>query len=73
MPTLGNHVKRFRLERGLTQEDVEKISRRNGKRGITQETISFIESGKTQNPSKRTLVILARTFGVSIPTLIYGT
>jgi transcriptional regulator with XRE-family HTH domain len=61
--TLPLKLRILRVERGLTQEDVEHLS------GISYVTISAIERGK-RKPHDLTLAKLAEVYGISAGDLI---
>ncbi|WP_029006562.1 helix-turn-helix domain-containing protein [Azorhizobium doebereinerae] len=60
---VGRNFARLRLERGLTQEDVETRS------GFSQQYISGLERGR-RNPTVITLYELAQALGVSHEELV---
>ncbi|MGD2246093.1 MAG: helix-turn-helix domain-containing protein [Candidatus Aminicenantes bacterium] len=62
---IGKRIKLLRLERGLSQGDVEKAS------GVCRSHISSIESGKVINPGLHTLERLATALKVSISYLMH--
>jgi len=62
---LGKRVKLLRLERGLSQGDIEKVA------GICRSHISNIESGKIGNPGLYTLERIAKALKVSISYLLH--
>lgn len=61
--TLGQTLKARRIERGLTQEQLEERS------GVSQTHISQIESGKTRQPTDATLYALADALGFELAEL----
>ncbi len=62
---VGNNIKRFRTERGITQDELaEKLS-------VTRQAVSNWERGKTE-PDIETLDRLAQALDVSAEALIYG-
>lgn len=65
METLGQRIKRIRLEKGYTQESLADIS------GLTAGQISYYEQDK-RRPNIDNLYILADTFGVSMDKLYTG-
>lgn len=68
--TLGQFVRRIRLEKGLTQSDVEERSG-GAVEGISGPYVARIENGKAANPSGRKLAALARGLGVH-PVAIFA-
>ena len=60
---VGQNVKRIRLEKGLTQEQLSDIS------GFSQQYVSGLETGH-RNPTVVTLYELAKALGVSHMDLI---
>jgi transcriptional regulator with XRE-family HTH domain len=55
---VGQNVRRFRLEKGLTQEQFSDVS------GFSQQYVSGLETGR-RNPTIVTLYELAKALGVS--------
>jgi len=62
---IGKRIKLLRLERGLSQGDIEKVV------GICRSHISNIESGKIGNPGLYTLEKIAKALKVSISYLLH--
>jgi transcriptional regulator with XRE-family HTH domain len=60
---VGRNVKRFRLKKGLTQEQFSEVS------GFSQQYLSGLEQGK-RNPTIVTLYELSRALGVSHMDLV---
>lgn len=60
---VGRNVARVRREKGLTQEDVARMS------GFSQQYLSGLERG-TRNPTIRTLSELALALGVTFWDLV---
>ena len=60
---VGRNVKRFRLMKGLTQEQFAEVS------GFSQQYISSLENGR-RNPTIVTLYELANALGVSHMKLV---
>ena len=65
MENIAKRLKKLRLEKRLTQDDLA------GRLHVTRQAVSNWETGKTQ-PDIETLTQLAQTFGVSTEYLIYG-
>lgn len=61
---LGVNLKEYRLQRGLTQEDLA------ARVGVRRETIVFLEQGK-YNPSLKLALAIAAELSVSIDKLFY--
>lgn len=61
---LGVNLKEYRLQRGLTQEDL------SVRVGVRRETIVFLEQGK-YNPSLKLALMIAAELSVSIDKLFY--
>ena len=61
---LGVNLKKYRLQRGLTQEDLA------ARVGVRRETIVFLEQGK-YNPSLKLALTIAAELSVSIDKLFY--
>ena len=65
MAQIGKTIKKYRPERGMTQDQLaEKLS-------VTRQAVSSWETGKTQ-PSIETLTALSALFDISVEALIYG-
>lgn len=60
---IGNNIRRYRLQQGMTQQDVASIC------GLTKGMISKIESGKV-TPALATLTKIANAIGVDIIALM---
>nr|WP_047576997.1 helix-turn-helix transcriptional regulator [Methylobacterium sp. ZNC0032] len=60
---VGRNVARIRRARGMTQEDVARVS------GFSQQYLSGLESG-TRNPTIKTLSELAQALGVGFWDLV---
>jgi len=61
---MGQQIKKFRQELGLTQEDLAKKS------GVAYTTLTKIESGNIKNPSTKAVSMIADALGVRIENLI---
>lgn len=55
---IKNRLKELRLERGISQEELVKLS------GISRTTLSKIENNEEVNVNTRTIAKLAEVFGV---------
>lgn len=66
MATIGYRVRALREKRGLTQDQLAK------KAGITQGTLSLIESDKTETPSGRTMAALCAVLQTTPDFLVAG-
>ena len=65
MSNIGKNIKRFRAEKGMTQEQLaERLH-------VTRQAVSNWEQGKTQ-PDLETLSAMAEVFEVPVEELIYG-
>jgi transcriptional regulator with XRE-family HTH domain len=62
---IGKRIRLLRLERGITQDDIEKAA------GISRSHLSKIESGKVENPGLLTLERIAKALKVSISYLLH--
>jgi len=62
---IGKRIKILRLDRGLTQGDIEEAT------GVSRSHISKIESGKVANPGLDTLEKIANALKVSISFLFH--
>ena len=61
--TIGEKIKRLRIEKGLTQDYVHH----------NQSQISQIESGRITNPDENTLLLIAKNMEITFDELIGGT
>ena len=62
--TIGGRIEQVRIMRGLSQEELAKVA------NVSQQTISYIEQGKRDNP--RSLNRIAAALGVPEAFLRYG-
>ena len=62
---IGKRIKILRLDRGLTQGDIEEAT------GVSRSHISKIESGKVTNPGLDTLEKISKALKVSISFLFH--
>lgn len=62
---IGKRIRLLRLERGLSQVDIEKAA------GISRSHLSNIESGKIENPGLHTLERIAKALKISISYLLH--
>lgn len=65
MPAIHENLKALRQSRGLTQEEVA------GRLGVTRQTVSSYESGRTR-PDLDTLKRLAEVYDTDIQAILYG-
>lgn len=61
---LGQKVKRYREERKYSKMKLSRIS------GVSHRTIEFLENGKIDNPTLKTLTALAEALKVNVEELI---
>lgn len=61
---LSEKVKKYREERKFSKMELSRIS------GVSHRTIEFLENGKIDNPTLKTLVSLARALKVDVEELI---
>jgi transcriptional regulator with XRE-family HTH domain len=61
---LAENIKRYRMEKGLSQEQLAQ------KAGITYSTLAKLESGVNQNPKVKTLQQIATALEVSLDDLM---
>lgn len=61
---LTKRVKEYRRKSGWSQQRLAEIT------GLSYGIIQLIETGRTKNPEKNTLVKLADAFGISLDELI---
>ena len=61
---LAENIKRYRIEKGLSQEQLAQ------KAGITYSTLAKLESGANQNPTVKTLQQVARALDVTLDDLM---
>ena len=65
MKQIGKHIKKLRMEQGMTQDQLAQAL------NVTRQAVSNWETGKTQ-PSIETLTAIAGLFGITVEELIYG-
>lgn len=63
--TLADYCRRIRNEKGLSTTKVQELSKKGGRKGITDGYISQIENNYIQNVSPEKLQALARGLGIS--------
>ena len=61
--TLGERLKKSRVKRGLTLNDVSVLTR------VHETTISKIELGKSKTPTFETIVLLAKYYEIPLDDL----
>ena len=61
---IGNNIKKFRKEKGLTQDSLAR------KAGIPYTTLAKLESNVVKKPSVQIAAKIARALGISIEKLI---
>lgn len=62
---MGYRLKEIREEKNMTQEELEEKS------GISRQTISAIENGRTENVMSGTLLALASALDTTIDNLFF--
>ena len=62
--TVGKNIKKFRANKGLSQDKLSK------KAGVAYNTVIKIESGVIQNPTVDTASKIAKALGVSVDVLL---
>jgi len=62
--TVGRNIKKFRANKGLSQDKLSK------KAGVAYNTVIKIESGVIQNPTVDTASKIAKALGVSVDVLL---
>ena len=62
--TVGKNIKKFRANKGLSQDKLSK------KAGVAYNTVIKIESGVIQNPTVDTASNIAKALGVSVDVLL---
>ena len=61
---LAENIKRYRAEKGLSQEQLAQ------KAGVTYSTLTKLESGVNQNPKVKTLQAVAEALEVTLDDLM---
>ena len=64
MSTIGKNIKRYRQDKGLSQDKLSKLA------DVTYNTIIKIESGANINPTIETLSKIAKALNVGVDDLI---
>lgn len=62
--TVGKNIKKFRTNKGLSQDKLSKSA------GVAYNTVIKIESGVIQNPTVDTASKIAKALGVSVDVLL---
>jgi len=62
---MAMRIKEIREAKGMTQEELE------NKSGISRQTISAIENGKTNNVKSGTLIALAEALGTTLDAIFF--
>ena len=60
----GEQVKKYRVKRNLTKEELTK------KTGLGSRTIEYIEKGRLNNPRLKTIMVIAKELDVKVEKLI---
>src|SRR6266545_4158019 len=68
--TLAEFVRRIMHEKNIKASDIERRSKRGGRKGITRGYVIQIKNGQSLNPSKDKLQALADGLGVDISELL---
>lgn len=61
---IGEKIKKYRNKKNLTKADLSRMT------GISSRSIEFLEHGKTNNPTLKTLKALSKALDVNIKDLI---
>jgi Predicted transcriptional regulators len=64
MSSIAQNIKKYRNERGISQDKLSKLS------GVTYNTIIKIESGATSDPRVETLNAIAKALDVTVDNLL---
>lgn len=62
---MGNKIRERRLEKGMSQDKLADLS------GVDRVSISLIETGKTVNPSIKTLGKIALALGTTVDDIFF--
>ena len=63
---MGPKLREVREAKGMSQEELEKVS------GISRQTISSIENGRSTSVMSGTLISLARALGTTVDEIFFG-
>lgn len=63
---MGYRLKEIREEKGITQEELEKLS------GVSRQTISAIENNDEYQAKVGTLMALARAMNITVDNLFFA-
>ena len=63
---MGYRLKEIREEKGITQEELEKLS------GVSRQTISTIENNDEYQAKVGTLMALARAMNITVDNLFFA-
>lgn len=61
---LDKNLKRYRTKKGFTKTDLSKKS------GLSSRTIEFLENGRLNNPTIKTVTLLSKALEVEVEKLI---
>jgi len=63
---MGNRLKEVREEKGITQEELERLS------GVSRQTISAIENNPDYQAKSGTLIALAKAMGTTVDKIFFA-
>jgi len=63
---MGNRLKEVREEKGITQEELERLS------GVSRQTISAIENNPDYQAKSGTLIALAKAMGTTVDRIFFA-
>lgn len=64
MSTIGKNIKRYRQDKGLSQDKLSKLA------NLSLNTVVKIELGESPNPTIETIQGIAKALGVSVDDLL---
>ena len=64
MSTIGKNIKKFRLDKGLSQDKLSKLA------DLSLNTVVKIELDESPNPTIETIQRIAKALGVSVDDLL---
>ena len=64
MSTIGKNIKRYRQDKGLSQDKLSKLA------DLSLNTVVKIELGESPNPTIETIQGIAKALGVSVDDLL---
>lgn len=62
---MNEHLKHMRINKGMTQTELAQRA------NLSRRTINYIENGKIKNPTKATMLSIAKALDVSVQSIFF--